>query len=78
MSATSERMPADDLLGRSLGDTERQLLAAYRSLRELLSAPDLPPTAVCGVRAALAQLWQPVTSLGLDYDQLGGFADDEV
>lgn len=58
-----------DLLGTELTSGEAMLLEAYESLKRLCDE-DLPPTAAAGVRAALAQLAQPVASLALDYEHL--------
>ena len=62
-------MPTD-LLGRELDGAEARLLELYLGLRELLAVGELPPTAAAGVRQAIAQLAQPLTSLGLTYEPL--------
>lgn len=64
MSATT------DLLGRSLTDTEARLLAVYRELKGLLQVQDLPPAVQANLRYALANLWNIVNDLGLEFEQL--------
>ena len=55
---------ATDLLGSPLTESEKRLLAAYATLRDLLDE-DLAPTARANVAEAIASLWQAVNSLGL-------------
>jgi hypothetical protein len=59
-----------DLLGTKLNENEQKLLAAYRELKELTARPDLPPCAARGLRKALACMWQVVTDLDLEFEQL--------
>jgi hypothetical protein len=54
-----------DLLGRPMTDSERRILAAYRSLRTVLQQPGLPPNAAANVKEAVASLWQVVRGLAL-------------
>jgi hypothetical protein len=58
-----------DLLGRSLTETERAVLAIHDQLKSLLSRPDLAPCISSNARFALAASWQMVTDLGLRFDQ---------
>jgi hypothetical protein len=58
-----------DLLGNELTPDEQLLLETYEALKRLCER-DLPPVAQAGVRAALAELAQPVNSLGLAYEHL--------
>ena len=58
-----------DLLGREMTATEAKILRAYRSLEALLLEPDLPPTAVAGIKEATASLWQVVDNLALRYER---------
>lgn len=59
-----------DLLGRPLDVYEHELLRIYQALKQLAAQPDLPPCAARNVRKALACLWQTVTDLDLQFEQL--------
>lgn len=63
-------MTDTDLLGRTLTDSERDVLAAYESLKRLAASEDLPPCAARNVRKALACLWQASNDLDLQFEQL--------
>ena len=63
-------MEQSDLLGRSLDPHEKELLHVYRALKTLAGQDDLPPCAARNVRKALACLWQVVTDLDLQFEQL--------
>ena len=63
-------MTTTDLLGRALTDSERDVLAAYESLKRLASNDDLPPCAARNVRKALACLWQASNDHDLQFEQL--------
>ena len=63
-------MSTTDLLGRPLSQQEVDLLRAYRDLKALAAQPDLPPCAERNVKKALACLWQAVTDLNLEFEQL--------
>lgn len=63
-------MDERDLLGRPLEEYEREVLGIYRALKALAAQPELPPCAARNVRKALACLWQVVTDLDLQYEQL--------
>ncbi|MFF9018718.1 hypothetical protein [Streptomyces eurythermus] len=62
--------PDTDLLGRPLRLRDRELLHAYRILRDLASDPQSEPCAAANTRAALAHLAVAVTDLGLAYEHL--------
>ncbi len=59
-----------DLLGQPLQAHEAEALRLYRALKALAAEPDLPPCSARNVRKALACLWQVVTDLDLQYEQL--------
>lgn len=63
-------MSNQDLLGRPVTDTEAELLRVYRELKTLAAKEDLPPCAERNVKKALACLWQVVTDLDLEFEQL--------
>lgn len=63
-------MTETDLLGSALTDVERDVLAAYESLKHLAANDDLPPCAARNVRKALACLWQASNDLDLQFEQL--------
>lgn len=59
-----------DLLGNQMTAAEKDLLAAYESLKALAKRDDLPPCAARNVRQALASLWQATNDLDLQFEQL--------
>lgn len=59
-----------DLLGNQMTEAEKDLLAAYESLKALAKRDDLPPCAARNVRQALASLWQATNDLDLQFEQL--------
>ena len=63
-------MPNHDLLGRPVTATEAELLRVYRELKTLAAQEDLPPCAERNVKKALACMWQVVTDLDLEFEQL--------
>jgi hypothetical protein len=63
-------MTETDLLGSALTDVERDVLAAYESLKRLAANDNLPPCAARNVRKALACLWQASNDLDLQFEQL--------
>lgn len=63
-------MPEKDLLGTPIDDTEAQLLRLYSELKQFAGRDDLPPCAERNVKKALACMWQVVTDLNLEYEQL--------
>jgi hypothetical protein len=63
-------MPNHDLLGRPVTASEADLLRVYRELKTLAAQEDLPPCAERNVKKALACMWQVVTDLDLEFEQL--------
>ena len=63
-------MPEKDLLGTPIDETEAQLLRLYGELKQIAGRVDLPPCAERNVKKALACMWQVVTDLNLEYEQL--------
>ena len=63
-------MPENDLLGRPIEGTDAQMLRLYRELKALAAQPGLPPCTERNVKKALACMWQIVTDLNLEYEQL--------
>lgn len=63
-------MDERDLLGRPLTAHEVEVLRLYRTLKTLAAQPDLPPCSARNLRKALACLWQVVTDLDLQFEQL--------
>jgi hypothetical protein len=63
-------MPDTDLLGRPLTAAERDLLAAYESLKALAARDDLTPAVARNVKQALAAMWQATNDLDLQFEQL--------
>ena len=63
-------MSNQDLLGRPVTATEAELLRVYRELKTLAAQEDLPPCAERNVKKALACMWQVVTDLDLEFEQL--------
>ena len=63
-------MSNHDLLGRPVTETEAELLRVYRALKRLAAQEDLPPCAERNVKKALGCLWQVVTDLDLEFEQL--------
>ena len=59
-----------DLLGRPVTETEAELARLYRDLKMLSARADLPPCAERNVKKALACMWQVVTDLDLEFEQL--------
>ena len=59
-----------DLLGRPVTETEAELARVYRELKVLAARTDLPPCAERNVKKALACMWQVVTNLDLEFEQL--------
>lgn len=59
-----------DLLGHELTDTEAQLTRLYGELKTLAGREDLPPCVTQNVRKALACMWQVVTDLNLEFEQI--------
>jgi hypothetical protein len=59
-----------DLLGQPVTETEAQLLRLYRELKSLAAREDLPPCAERNVKKALACMWQIVTDLDLEFEQI--------
>lgn len=62
--------PDTDLLGTPLTEQEQEVLAVYRTLKQLVARDDLPPCATYNLRQALASLWQVTNDLGLQFEQL--------
>lgn len=62
-------MPTD-LLGKPLTPTEVELARVYQELKTLAARTDLPPCAERNVKKALACMWQVVTDLDLEFEQL--------
>jgi hypothetical protein len=62
----------EDLLNRTLTDTERQVLSVHDGLKQLLARADLAPCVRANARFALAATWQIVTDLGLRFEQDDG------
>ncbi len=62
-----------DLLGNATTEVEREVLALYGGLKELVGRTDIPPCVARNARKALACLWQSVNDLGLEYEQLSEF-----
>lgn len=63
-------MSDTDLLGTPIHGDEAELLRVYRELKELAARDDLPPCVERNIKKALACLWQVVTDLNLEYEQL--------
>lgn len=63
-------MSDTDLLGTPIRGDEAELLRLYRELKGFASRDDLPPCVERNVKKALACLWQVVTDLNLEYEQL--------
>ena len=63
-------MPEMDLLGHAIEGTDAQILRLYRELKTLAAQPGLPPCTERNVKKALACIWQIVTDLNLEYEQL--------
>ena len=63
-------MTSCDLLDRPLSDAEAEYLRIYRELRTLAAKDDLPPCVERNVKKALACMWQVVTDLNLEFEQL--------
>jgi hypothetical protein len=59
-----------DLLGHELTDTEAQLARLYGELKALAGRDDLPPCVTHNVRKALACMWQAVTDLNVEFEQI--------
>ncbi len=59
-----------DLLGRTLSESEVELARIYRELKTLAVRQDLPPCAERNVKKALACMWQVVNDLDLEFEQL--------
>lgn len=59
-----------DLLGNQMTAAEKDMLAAYESLKALARRDDLPPCAARNVRQALASMWQATNDLDLQFEQL--------
>ncbi len=62
-----------DLLQNTTSEMEREVLALYGGLKELAQRTDIPPCVARNAKKALACLWQSVTDLGLEYEQLAEF-----
>ncbi len=58
--------PKQDLLGRPLGDLEKQVAAIHESLVTLLHRDDLAPCLVANAKHALAATWQMMNALDLE------------
>ena len=63
-------MPEKDLLGHPIDAADAQVLRLYRELKALAAQPDLPPCTERNVKKALACLWQIVTDLNLEFEQI--------
>ena len=63
-------MPETDLLGRPISEDDAELLRLYRDLKAVAARTDLAPCTERNVKKALACLWQVVTDLNLEYEQL--------
>lgn len=63
-------MSDTDLLGTSISGDEAQLLRVYEELKQIAAREDLPPCIERNVKKALACMWQVVTDLNLEYEQL--------
>jgi hypothetical protein len=63
-------MMQTDLLGTPLTEAEAELARVYRDLKTLAARTDLPPCAERNVKKALACMWQVVTDLDLEFEQL--------
>ena len=59
-----------DILGTPATQIEREVLAAYETLKGLAARDDLPPCAARNVRKALAAMWQVTNDLDLQFEQL--------
>lgn len=59
-----------DLLGRPVTATEAQLIRMYGELKGMAAREDLPPCVERNVKKALACMWQVVTDLDLQFEQL--------
>ena len=63
-------MTTHDLLDRPLSEAEAEYLRIYGELKALAARDDLPPCAERNVKKALACMWQVVTDLNLEFEQL--------
>lgn len=63
-------MSDTDLLGTPLRTDEAQLRRLYDELKAIAAREDLPPCVERNVKKALACMWQVVTDLNLEYEQL--------
>lgn len=63
-------MADTDLLGNQMTAAEKDVLAAYETLKALARRDDLPPCAARNVRKALASMWQATNDLDLQFEQL--------
>ncbi len=63
-------MADTDLLGNPITAVEKDVLAAYETLKALATRNDLPPCAARNVRKALASMWQATNDLDLQFEQL--------
>ena len=59
-----------DLLGRPLTSAEMELAQVYDALKRLAADNELPPCAERNVKKALACMWQVMTDLDLEFEQL--------
>lgn len=63
-------MSDTDLLGAPIRDDEAQVRRVYDELKVIAARDDLPPCIERNVKKALACMWQVVTDLNLEYEQL--------
>lgn len=59
-----------DLLDRPMSEAEAEYLRIYGELRTIAAREDLPPCVERNVKKALACMWQVVTDLNLEFEQL--------
>ena len=63
-------MTNSDLLDRPMSEDEAEYLRIYGALRTLAAREDLAPCVERNVKKALACMWQGVTDLNLEFEQL--------
>lgn len=63
-------MSDTDLLGAPVRADDAQVRRVYDELKAIAARQDLPPCVERNVKKALACMWQVVTDLNLEYEQL--------
>lgn len=64
-------IPDNDLLGRPLSASDRELVELYQRLKAMSARTDLAPCALMNCRQAMVMLWNACVDLDLLFEEPG-------